>query len=183
MESITNFIEKKLKLKVNKEKSAIDRPWKRKFLGFSFTSHKENPKIRIAKGSIKRFKQRIRELTSRRKSMNMEDRIRKLNRYLVGWLGYYQLTETPSIFKKLDGWIRRRLRMIRWKEWKKVKTKFKNLVKHGIKKGKAWEWANTRKSYWRTASSPILHRALGDQYWSDQGLKSLANRYQTKRWT
>lgn len=183
MESITDFIEKKLKLRVNKEKSAVDRPWRRKFLGFSFTIHKENPKIRIAKESIKRFKRRIRELTSRRKSMNMKDRMEKLNRYLVGWLGYYQLAETPTIFKKLDGWIRRRLRMIRWKEWKKVKTKYKNLMKCGIKKGKAWEWANTRKSYWRTANSPILDRALDDQYWSDQGLKSLANRYQTKRWT
>lgn len=183
MESITNFIEKKLKLKVNKEKSAVDRPWKRKFLGFSFTFHKQNPKIRIAKESTKRFKRRIRELTSRRKSMNMGDRIEKLNQYLVGWLGYYQLAETPTIFKELDGWIRRRLRMIRWKEWKKVKTKYKNLSKHGIKEGQAWEWANTRKSYWRTASSPILHRALGDQYWSDQGLKSLAHRYQNKRWT
>ena len=183
MESITNFIEKKLKLKVNKEKSAVDRPWKRKFLGFSFTFHKEKPKIRIAKESIKRFKRRIRELTSRKKSMNMGDRIEKLNQYLAGWLGYYQLAETPTIFKELDGWIRRRLRMIRWKEWKKVKTKHKNLVKHGIKKRKAWEWANTRKSYWRTANSPILHRALGDQYWSEQGLKSLTNSYLTKRWT
>ncbi|WP_080874617.1 group II intron reverse transcriptase/maturase [Oceanobacillus timonensis] len=183
MESITNFIEKKMKLEVNKEKSAVDRPWKRKFLGFSFTFHKENPKIRIAKESIKRFKRRIRELTSRKKSMNMGDRIEKLNQYLAGWLGYYQLAETPTIFKELDGWIRRRLRMIRWKEWKKVKTKHKNLVKQGIKKGKAWEWANTRKSYWRTANSPILHRALGDQYWSEQGLKSLTNSYLTKRWT
>ena len=183
MKSITKFIEGKLKLKVNKQKSAIDRPWKRKFLGFSFTVHKEKPKIRVSKESVKRFKQRIRELTSRRKSMNMKDRIDKLNRYLVGWLGYYQLADTPSIFKSLDSWIRRRLRMIRWKEWKKVKTKYKNLLKQGISKGKAWEWANTRKAYWRIANSPILHNALGDQYWSNQGLKSLYYRYQTLRWT
>ncbi|WP_245680603.1 group II intron maturase-specific domain-containing protein, partial [Bacillus marinisedimentorum] len=183
MNSITSFIEKKLKLKVNEEKSAVDRPWKRKFLGFSFTVHKENPKIRISSESIKRFKQRLRELTSRSKSMNMTDRIKKLNEYLVGWLGYYQLAETPSIFKSLDGWIRRRLRMIRWKEWKKVKTKYKNLMKLGIKKGKAWEWANTRKAYWRIANSPILHKALGDHYWTNQGLKSLFGRYQSRRWT
>ena len=183
MNSITNFIEGKLKLKVNEQKSAVDRPWKRKFLGFSFTVHKKEPKIRVSKESIQRFKQRIRELTSRSKSMNMKDRIQKLNRYLVGWLGYYQLADTPSIFKSLDGWIRRRLRMIRWKEWKKVKTKYKNLMKQGIKKGKAWEWANTRKAYWRIANSPILHKALGDQYWSNQGLKSLYYRYLTLRWT
>jgi len=89
MKSITKFIEGKLKLKVNEQKSAVDRPWKRKFLGFSFTVHKEKPKIRVSKESVQRFKQRIRELTSRRKSMNMKDRIEKLNRYLVGWLGYY----------------------------------------------------------------------------------------------
>lgn len=183
MDNITNFIQKKLKLKVNEEKSAVDRPWKRKFLGFSFTLHKENPKIRVSKESIKRFKQRVRELTSRRKSMSMTDRIEKLNRYLVGWLGYYQLAETPSIFKGLDGWIRRRLRMIRWKEWKKTKTKFKNLRKLGINKAKAWEWANTRLGYWRIANSPILNRALNDRYWTAQGLKSLRHRYQTKRWT
>lgn len=183
MKSITQFIEGKLKLKVNEQKSAVDRPWKRKFLGFSFTFHKENPKIRISKESIKRFKQRIKLLTSRKKSISMEERIAKLNRYLVGWLGYYQLAETPSIFKALDGWIRRRLRMIRWKEWKKVQTKFKNLMRLGIKRGKAWEWANTRKAYWRIAKSPILHKALGDQYWTHQGLKSLFNRYQAKRWT
>ncbi|MUV36329.1 RNA-directed DNA polymerase [Lentibacillus sp. JNUCC-1] len=183
MENITQFIENKLKLKVNVEKSAVDRPWRRKFLGFSFTFHKDHPKIRIPKESIKRFKQRVRALTSRRKSMNMTDRIEKLNRYLVGWLGYYQLAETPTTFNKLDAWIRRRLRMIRWKEWKLVKTKYKNLVKYGVKKEKAWEWANTRKAYWRIAKSPILHKALGDQYWSTQGLKSLLKRYQTLRWT
>lgn len=183
MKSVTEFIERKLKLKVNEQKSAVDRPWKRKFLGFSFTFHKENPKIRVSKESIKRFKQRIRLLTSRKKSISMKDRIEKLNRYLVGWLGYYQLADTPSVFKALDSWIRRRLRMIRWKEWKKVQTKYKNLKKLGIKRGKAWEWANTRKAYWRIAKSPILHKALGDQYWIHQGLKSLFNRYQTMRST
>lgn len=183
MKSMVEFIEGKLKLKVNEQKSAVDRPWRRKFLGFSFTSHKANPRIRISKESIKRFKQRVKELTSRKKSMNMKDRIEKLNRYLVGWLGYYQLAETPSIFGNLDGWIRRRLRMIRWKEWKKVKTKYKNLMKLGINKGKAWEWANSRKAYWRIAKSPILSRALGNKYWSRQGLKRLLQRYQTIRWT
>ena len=183
MKSMVEFIEGKLKLKVNEQKSAVDRPWRRKFLGFSFTSHKANPRIRISKESIKRFKQRVKELTSRKKSMNMKDRIEKLNRYLVGWLGYYQLAETPSIFGNLDGWIRRRLRMIRWKEWKQVKTKYKNLMKLGINKGKAWEWANSRKAYWRIAKSPILSRALGNKYWSRQGLKRLLQRYQTIRWT
>ena len=183
MESITTFIERKLKLKVNHEKSAVDRPWKRKFLGFTFTFHRKEPKVRIAKQSIQRFKQRIREITSRKWSISMKDRIEKLNRYLVGWLGYYQLADTPSVLAKLDGWIRRRLRMIRWKEWKKVKTKHRNLKKLGIKPNKAWEWANTRLGYWRIAKSPILDRALDNHYWLNQGLKSLFTRYQILRST
>ncbi|WP_404468846.1 group II intron reverse transcriptase/maturase [Sutcliffiella horikoshii] len=183
MESITTFIERKLKLKVNHEKSAVDRPWKRKFLGFTFTPHRKEPKVRISNQSIQRFKQRIREITSRKWSISMRDRLEKLNRYLIGWLGYYQLADTPSVLAKLDGWIRRRLRMVRWKEWKKVKTKHRNLTKLGIKPNQAWEWANTRLGYWRIARSPILDRALDNHYWLNQGLKSLLTRYQLLRST
>jgi len=183
MKNITKFVEGKLKLKVNQQKSAVDRPWKRRFLGFSLTSEKQSPKIRIHKESIKRFKQRVRELTSRKHSIDMERRIERLNRYLVGWLGYYQLAETLTIFRDMDSWIRRRLRMIRWKEWKRTKTKHANLMKLGIDKWKAWEWANSRKAYWRISNSPVLHRTLGNKYWQSLGLKSLLNRYETMRWT
>ncbi|XQY90959.1 group II intron reverse transcriptase/maturase [Metabacillus sp. HB246100] len=183
MKSITNFIERKLKLKVNHEKSAVDRPWKRKFLGFTFTSQRKEPKVRISNQSIQRCKQRIREITSRKWSISMRDRLEKLNRYLIGWLGYYQLADTPSVLAKLDSWIRRRLRMVRWKEWKKVKTKHRNLTKLGIKPNQAWEWANTRLGYWRIARSPILDIALDNQYWFNQGLKSLLTRYQLLRST
>src|SRR5690625_4662890 len=161
MANITRFIEGKLKLRVNEQKSAVDRPWKRKFLGFSFTSDKELPKIRIHKESIKRFKQRVKELTSRKHSIDMKRRIERLNHYLVGWLGYYQLAETPSIFRNMDSWIRRRLRMIRWKEWKRTKTKYTNLIKIDIDRWKAWEWANSRKAYWRIYSRKIIIRDLG----------------------
>lgn len=113
----------------------------------------------------------------------MERRLERLNQYLVGWLGYYQLAETPTVFKKMDSWIRRRLRRIRWKEWKKTKTKNTNLKKLGIDKDKAWEWANSRKAYWRISNSPILHLALGNQYWNGLGLKSLFDRYEQMRWT
>ncbi|WP_343834657.1 reverse transcriptase domain-containing protein, partial [Bacillus horti] len=126
MSSITTFIERKLKLKVHQEKSAIDRPWKRKFLGFSFTVHKD-PKIRIAKQSLVRVKQKIRRLTSRKSSISMEVRLEKLNQYLMGWCGYFALAETPSAFQSLDEWIRRRLRMCIWKQWKNPRTKVKRL--------------------------------------------------------
>ncbi|WP_342598127.1 group II intron reverse transcriptase/maturase [Psychrobacillus sp. FSL H8-0483] len=175
MESVTSFIERKLKLKVNLNKSAVDRPWKRKFLGFSFTNGKE-PKVRIAKESVRRMKNKIREITSRKKPYPMEYRIKKLNQYLMGWCGYYALADTPSVFKKFDSWIRRRLRMCVWKSWKKPKTKVRKLTGLGIPKGKAYEWGNTRKSYWRISKSPILDIALGNSYWSSQGLKSLLYR-------
>ncbi len=174
--SITAFIENRLKLKINQDKSAVDRPWKRKFLGFSFTMNKD-PKVRIASQSMKKVKMRIREITSRKKPLSMEQRIKELNQYLTGWGGYFVLADTPSVFQELDSWIRRRLRMCLWKQWKKPKTKVKRLLSLGIPKDKALEWGNTRKGYWRTACSPILHRSLDNQYWNSNGLKSLTDRY------
>ncbi|QIZ66325.1 group II intron reverse transcriptase/maturase [Geobacillus subterraneus] len=182
MKSITAFIEKKLRLKVNETKSAVDRPWRRKFLGFSFTPNKE-PKIRIAKESIRRMKQRIRTMTSRSKPIPMPERIEQLNQYILGWCGYFSLAETPSVFKELDGWIRRRLRMCQWKEWKLPRTRVRKLQSLGVPKRKAYEWGNTRKKYWRVAASPILHKALGNSYWESQGLKSLYQRYESLRQT
>lgn len=175
-ESITNFIENKLKLKVNEAKSAVDRPWKRKFLGFSFTWNKD-PKVRISSQSIKKAKVRIREITSRKRPLSMEQRIKELNRYLTGWCGYFSLADTPSTFQGLDSWIRRRLRMCLWKQWKKPKAKMKRLASLGTPKDKAYEWGNSRKGYWRTASSPILSRSLDNQYWKSNGVRSLMDRY------
>ncbi len=182
MVAMTRFIEGKLKLKVNREKSAVDRPWKRKFLGFSFSSNLK-PKVRISPQSIKRFKDKIRKLTSRRKSIAMEVRINKLNEYLVGWVNYYHLADTRSVFAKLEGWLNRRLRMIRWKEWKLPKTKVKKLIELGVPKGKAYEWGNTRKAYWRISKSPILQKTLRNTYWHSLGLKSITARYDSQRLT
>jgi RNA-directed DNA polymerase len=182
MNSITRFIEQKLKLKVNREKSAVDRPWKRKFLGFSFTFNKK-PKVRIANESIKRLKGKIRELTSRSKPIPMEVRIEKLNQYLTGWCGYFALADTPSKFKEFDEWIRRRLRMIEWKQWKNPKTRVRKLKSLGVPDHKAYEWGNSRKKFWRIASSPILHKTLDNSYWSNRGLKSLYQRYEFLRQT
>jgi RNA-directed DNA polymerase len=180
MASVKRFIEGKLRLKVNEKKSAVDRPWKRKFLGFSFTPSKE-PKVRIAKQSLKRMKKKVREITSRKMPYPMEYRIKKLNQYLLGWCGYFALADTKSIFEDLDGWIRRRLRMCLWKNWKNPKTRIRNLIKLGVPEGKAYEWGNSRKGYWRISKSPILHRTLGNSYWSNQGLKSLQKRYEFLR--
>lgn len=180
--SITRFIENKLKLKVNQEKSAVDRPWKRKFLGFSFTSN-EVLKIRLASQSLKRVKAKIREITSRSKPLAIEQRIKELNQYLTGWCGYFALADTPSPFKRLDQWIRRRLRMCVWKQWKKPRTKIKRLITLGVPKAKAFEWGNSRKGYWRIAGSPILDRTLNNRYWYNLGLRSIGERYEFLRHT
>lgn len=182
MASVQRFIEGKLRLKVNEKKSAVDRPWNRKFLGFSFTNHKE-PKVRIAKLSLVRMKKKIREITSRKMPYSIEYRIEKLNQYLIGWCGYFALADTPSIFKALDGWIKRRLRMCLWKNWKNPRTRVRNLIRLKVPYGKAYEWGNTRKGYWRISKSPILHRTLGNSYWESQGLKSLQVRYETLRYS
>ncbi|MGZ9586283.1 group II intron reverse transcriptase/maturase [Paenibacillus marinisediminis] len=179
--SVTSFIEKKLKLKVNEAKSAVDRPWKRKFLGFSFSVDREYLKVRISKESMQRVKAKIRELTSRKSPISMETRIRELNQYLTGWCGYYALADTPYPFRELDSWIRRRMRMCVWKQWKLPRTKVRNLQVLGIPKQRARKWGNTRKKYWRIAQSPILSQALSNEYWAKQGLRSLSERYKLLR--
>ncbi|CAM3998527.1 Group II intron, maturase-specific domain [Alicyclobacillus pomorum] len=182
MESVRRFVEGRLKLRVNAEKSAVDRPWKRKFLGFSFTWH-QRPKIRVAPKSLKRFKDKVRELTKRSKGQSMGHRLERLNAYLRGWAGYYRHAETRSVFAELDEWIRRRLRMCLLKQWKKPKTKKRNLVALGIPN----EWAAlisaSRKGYWRLANTPQVNKALGIAYWRNQGLVSLVERYDSLRYT
>ncbi|MEH7125206.1 group II intron reverse transcriptase/maturase [Bacillus sp. JJ1773] len=180
MANIQRFIEGKLRLKVNEKKSAIDRPWKRKFLGFSVTSSKD-PKVRVAKESLKRMKRKVREITSRKMPYPMEYRIEKLNQYLIGWCGYFALADTKTVFAEIDGWIRRRLRMCLWKDWKKPKTKIRNFIRLGVPDWKAYEWGNSRKGYWRISNSPVLHKTLDNSYWSNRGLKSLQTRYETLR--
>lgn len=181
MNSITSFIEKKLKLKVNQAKSAVARPWKRKFLGFTFSWDKKNPKVKIAEQSLQRVKAKIKEITSRSKAVSIEMRIKELNQYLTGWCGYYALVDTKHVFQELDEWTRRRLRMCVWKQWKLPRTKVSKLVSLGVPKQKAYEWGNSRKKYWRIASSPILHRTLDNSYLSSIGLRSLTDRYNLLR--
>lgn len=172
MHSVTSFIEEKLKLKVNLNKSAVDRPWRRKFLGFPFIFHKE-AKVRIAKESVERMKHKIREITLRKKPYSIDYRIEKLKQYLMGWCGYFTLSDTPSIFRNFDSWIRRRLRMCVRKAWKLPRTKVRRFTGLGVLQGNAYEWGNRRKSYWSVSKSPILHRALDNSYWNHQGLKSV----------
>lgn len=174
-QSVSKFIQKQLKLKVNEGKSAVGYPNKRKFLGFSFTIC-EQVKLRIAPKTKEKFKANIRKLTKRNRSVSMKERLEKLNAYLLGWSGYFGIAETKRVFQDLDEWIRRRLRMCLLKQWKRCKTKLRNLVKLGIPE----EWggclAFSRKKYWRLANTPQINKALGLAYWREQGLISLVDR-------
>jgi len=177
MKSVRRFLEERLSLKVNEAKSAVDRPWKRKFLGFSFLPGKA-ARIRVAPKSLKRAKEKLRELTKRSRSQSMEHRIQVLNKYVTGWVGYYSLAETPSIFVGLDEWLRRRLRMVLWKQWKRAAARFHELHRLGVPKKTARMTAGTSKGPWRAAGSPPVQQALNNAYWRGQGLVSLSERYQ-----
>ena len=177
MESITRFIEQELKLKVNKEKSAVDRPWKLKFLGFSVYPKKGGVGIRVHPKPVKKFKQKLKEITGRSNAMSMEQRSIKLRQCIVGWVNYFGMAEMKVIAKALDEWLRRRIRMCFWKQWKKIGTKHDALVKLGLDNRKAWEYANTRKSYWRIASSPVLSRTLTNECLRKIGFVTIGERY------
>jgi len=177
--SLTQFLEQGLRLKVNQSKSAVSRPWKRKFLGFSLLA--QGRRIRLAPETLQKVKDKIRRFTQRGKGWSMTARIAALNQYLRGWLGYFALAETPTVFKRLDQWLRRRLRMCQWKDWKRIRTRVRELRALGLRELDVWEAAGSRRKYWRIAKSPPLHKALGVRYWHAQGLFSLADRYDTLR--
>ena len=174
MTSVTEFIEQRLKLKVNRDKSAVDRVNRRKFLGFSFYRGKGGYRIRVDAKSIKRLKDKLRLLTSRSNGWSMDARFYRLNQVIRGWVNYFLLADMRSHCLLLDEWLRRRLRMCYWKQWKRIKTKHANLVRLGIPVRKAWEYANTRKGYWHIANSWILSITLTNSFFEKAGLISLS---------
>lgn len=176
MESITRYLEEVLKLRVNRNKSAVDRPGRRKFLGFSFYSNKGKVRNFIPKKPLERFKKKVKEITSRSNGRSMEWRKEKLNQLIIGWVNYFRIADMKKTAEELDQWIRRRIRMCYWKQWKRIKTKHDNLVKLGIDNRKAWEFANTRKSYWRISNSFVLSTSLTNDYLEKQGFLSLTKR-------
>lgn len=172
MESVSSFIAKKLKLKVNREKSAVAAPWKRKFLGFSFTSERA-PRRRIAPKARERFEERVRELTQRNRGISMAKRISELSRYLRGWMAYFGYCETPSVLKELDAWIRRRLRCVQWKQWKTCKGRYKGLRKLGIREPELHMLACCSRGPWPTSAYSILTQALPNAHFDNLGLPRL----------
>jgi RNA-directed DNA polymerase len=173
MASVTRFLTEKLKLKVNESKSAVDRPWNRKFLGFSFTTGK-TPKKRIAPKALARFKERIRELTSRTRGVSLEQMIETLSRYLQGWRGYFGHCETPSVLQNLDSWLHRRLRAVLWKHWRTGHRRFAELRQRNVSRDLAAQTAGSCHGPWRISKSPAMHYAFPTQYFQTLGLPILA---------
>ncbi|MGL5613901.1 group II intron reverse transcriptase/maturase [Cetobacterium sp.] len=178
MISLKRLIEGKLKLKINSNKSAVDLVSRRKFLGFSFYFAKQGAEIRIHEKSFNRLKEKVKFYTNRNYGVSMEYRLKKLKETIVGWINYFGIAKALGKLRIIDAWIRRRLRACLWKQWKKIKTKRDNLVKLGVLNGKAWEYANTRKGYWRISKSPILSTILTNKYLENLGFVSLVKTYQ-----
>ena len=175
MESLRRFLTEKLKLKVNEQKSAVSRPWERKFLGFSFTADRK-PKRRIASKAVERFKERIRELTRRTRGVSIERMAAQVTRYLRGWLGYFGRCETPSVLEDLESWLRRRLRSVIWKQWKRGTVRFAQLSQRGVSKDLAAQTAGSAHGPWRLAKSPALSFALPNVYFDSLGIPRLTVR-------
>jgi len=177
---ILPYIEGKLFLKVNREKTQVTHVNRVKYLGYSFYIHKGEGRLRIHPKSVRKFKDKIREITGRSNGMGIEARKVRLNQVVRGWMNYFKLADAKNLLQGLDEWIRSRIRMVTWKRWKRIRTRFENLKRSGIQEEQAWMWANTRKGYWRTAHSPILLRALPNERFKRAGYLSLTECYSAK---
>jgi RNA-directed DNA polymerase len=175
--SVTQFLAKRLKLKVNQAKSAVDRPWKRKFLGYSMTFHKQ-PRLKVAPTSVKRFKSKLKDLFRIGRGHNLAKFITELTPVLRGWVNYFRLAEVKGVFEELDGWIRRKLRCILWRQWKRTFTRAKNLIRHGLDKERAWKSATNGRGPWWNSGASHMHTCYPKSYFDMLGLVSLLNQLQ-----
>jgi RNA-directed DNA polymerase len=175
--SITKYIEEGLKLKVNKEKSKVSRPVESTLLGFSYYQSNGKWEIRIAKKSIKRIKEKTKEVTARNNGSNTKQKLLKIKPIIQGWVNYFSLAKAKSIMEHLDEGVRTRLRMGLWKEWKNCRTRVANLLKLGASKQKSYQWGNSSKAYCRVAHSPILCTTLNNTYFTKEGYVGFQNTY------
>lgn len=176
MRSMRVYLVQVLGLLINEAKSAVARPWRRKFLGFTFT-YDRHKKVRLAPQSLQRVKMRIRALTRSRETLAIPLRIQRLNQYLVGWLGYFALADIHTLFQRLDEWLRRRLRACQWRLWRRVRTRSRELLRLGAAPDEALLVAWTRKGSWHMSDTTSVNRLLSNAYWQRQGLVSLEQRY------
>ena len=181
MKSLVPYIERKLFLKVNREKSAVAYITKVKFLGYSFYKTKGEGRLRIHVESVKKMRSKIKELTSRSSGWGNARRKEALRQFITGWVHYFKLADMKTLMMDTDEWYRRRLRMLIWKQWKRIGTKEANLVKLGIPKFKAWVYANTRKGYWHIANSWILSKSITNERLKEGGYLYLTDCYLNAR--
>lgn len=183
LEKVSQWIEKRLKLKVNREKSGIKRPSNGQLLGFGYYNSPKGIRPRISQKSYERLKEKIKKLTCRSWSINMAERLEKLAQTTIGWANYFAVADGKNRLQAIDEWMRSRLRMCIWKQWKKVKTRMASLRKLGVSEEQAYMWANTRKGYWRTAHSPILLTTINESRLKQRGYVSLIETYTLRRKT
>jgi RNA-directed DNA polymerase len=176
MASISRYLERKLRLKVNLKKSAVGRPWKLKFLGYTVTSEK-TPRLRVSEQSVKRLRESLREIFRRGRGRSVGKVIEELNRKLRGWINYFKLAEVKNIFEELDGWIRRKLRCIIWRHWKRPSTRGKKLIKRGLNEARAWQSATNGRGPWWNSGASHMHVAFKKSYFDKAGLVSLLNSF------
>jgi RNA-directed DNA polymerase len=178
MESVMRFLEKRLRLKVNREKSAVGKPWVRKFLGYSMTWHKK-PKLKIAPASVRRLKSHIQELLRKGRGQAVRRVIMDLQPLLTGWIQYFKLAEVKSTFEQLDEWLRRKLRCILWRQWKTPRTRAKRLMKLGIDQARAYTSAYNGRGPWWNAGASHMNTAVPVTWFAQQGLVSFLARYRS----
>jgi RNA-directed DNA polymerase len=177
MESVARFLAKRLRLAVNRGKSAVARPWERKFLGYTMTPHRR-PKLKVAPGSVKRVRARIKEILRRGRGRSLGKVIGELTLLLRGWAAYFRLAQVKNVFEELDQWIRRRLRLILWRQWKKPRTRARKLIQLGVERERAWHSAYNGRGPWWNAGSSHMNSAVSTRWLLEQGLMSLLNEHQ-----
>jgi hypothetical protein len=172
MAAITGYLERTLKLRVNRDKSAVARPWERKFLGYSFTRHKQ-VRLKIAESSLARLRDKVREIVVGNASRSLTVTIEALNPVLRGWTSYFRLTEVKGVLQDLDGWIRRKLRCLLWRQWKRPATRNKRLQARGLDGERAWKSASNGRGPWWNAGASHMNAAYPKSLFDVLGLVSL----------
>lgn len=178
MESVTRFLAKRLKLTVNQAKSAVERPWNRKFLGYSMTMHYK-PKLKVSPESVKRLKGELREILRRGRGRKLTRVITEITEKITGWANYYKLSQVKNVFEELDQWIRRKLRCILWRQWKKPKTRAKKMIQQGLEKERAWQSAMNGRGPWWNAGASHMNACVPAKMLHAQGLVSLLYMHQS----
>jgi RNA-directed DNA polymerase len=177
MESIARYLEKRLRLKINRDKSAVDRPWNRKFLGYTMTSH-HRTKLKVAPQSVKRAKAHIKGIMRKGRGRSLPKVIGEITPFLRGWVAYFRLSQVKNVFEELDKWIRRRLRLILWRQWKKPRTRAGKMIRLGIERVRALSSSSNGHGPWWNAGASHMNAAITAKWLNQRGLTSLLTEHQ-----